>query len=248
MVLSPPHQCHERWVSRASVPPNHSHNSHTVHLLRAHRPACGLIRSQTGQLGGSAVVAPRSKLLAAKHRTTIALPPTGQRTRSPSRRARRRPDRPVVALMGDGSMHYAITAVWAAARHQIPVTVVVTELVAAGIADRDRPTLINARTGRRLTRIASARMGPIGWRQPTGTFCTSSKYERPRFTGQTSTRVRSAQAAFVDGVRSTASSCATKNSDNAERRDDADYAEPSASNATCRWIRRSVSNENGSTI
>jgi hypothetical protein len=45
-------------------------------------------------------------------------------------------------------MHYAITAVWAAARHQIPVTVVVTELVAAGIADRDRPTLINARTFR----------------------------------------------------------------------------------------------------
>jgi len=107
------------------------------------------------------------------------------------------PDRPVVALMGDGSMHYAITALWTAARYQIPVTVVVasnaeygvvkefgvwektpgvpgldvpgldvvataasygvdaheahtvdevTELVAAGIADRDRPTLINART------------------------------------------------------------------------------------------------------
>jgi len=48
--------------------------------------------------------------------------------------------------MGDGSMHYAITALWTAARYQIPVTVVVTELVAAGIADRDRPTLINART------------------------------------------------------------------------------------------------------
>lgn len=38
-------------------------------------------------------------------------------------------------------MHYATTALWAAARHQIPVTVVVT-----GIADRNRPTLINART------------------------------------------------------------------------------------------------------
>jgi benzoylformate decarboxylase len=107
------------------------------------------------------------------------------------------PDRPVVTLMGDGSMHYAITALWTAARYQIPVTIVVasnaeygvvkefgvwektpgvpgldvpgldvvataasygvdaheahsvdevTELVAAGIADRDRPTLINART------------------------------------------------------------------------------------------------------
>jgi benzoylformate decarboxylase len=107
------------------------------------------------------------------------------------------PDRPVVALMGDGSMHYAITALWSAARYQIPVTVVVAsnaeygvvkefgvwektpnvpgldvpgldvvgtaasygvdahdahssdevfELVKAGIADRERPTLINART------------------------------------------------------------------------------------------------------
>lgn len=106
-------------------------------------------------------------------------------------------DRPVVALMGDGSMHYAITALWTAAHYQIPVTVVVAsnaeygvvkqfgvwektpkvpgldlpgldvvataasygvdaheahtvdevaELVRAGIADRDRPTLINAHT------------------------------------------------------------------------------------------------------
>jgi benzoylformate decarboxylase len=107
------------------------------------------------------------------------------------------PDRPVVALMGDGSMHYAITALWTAAQYQIPVTIVVAsnaeygvvkefgvwektpgvpgldlpglnvvataasygvdaheahttdevvELVRAGIADRQRPTLINART------------------------------------------------------------------------------------------------------
>jgi benzoylformate decarboxylase len=107
------------------------------------------------------------------------------------------PDRPVVALMGDGSMHYAITALWTAAHYQIPVTIVVasnaeygvvkefaawektpgvpgldipgldivataasygvdaheahstddvSKLVEAGIADRDRPTLINART------------------------------------------------------------------------------------------------------
>jgi benzoylformate decarboxylase len=107
------------------------------------------------------------------------------------------PDRPVVALMGDGSMHYAITALWTAAHHQIPLTIVVasnaeygvlkefgkwektagipgldlpglnvvgtaasygvdahearstdevTKLVESGIADRKRPTLINART------------------------------------------------------------------------------------------------------
>jgi benzoylformate decarboxylase len=107
------------------------------------------------------------------------------------------PDRPVVALMGDGSMQYAITALWTAARYDIPITVVVasnaeygvvkqfgvwektpdvpgldipglnivdtaasygvdaheahttdevTELVKAGIADRSRPTLINAPT------------------------------------------------------------------------------------------------------
>jgi benzoylformate decarboxylase len=106
------------------------------------------------------------------------------------------PDRPVVALMGDGSMHYAITALWTAAHYQIPVTIVVASnaeygvlkqfggwektpgvpgldlpgldvvataasygvdaheahsteevihLVEAGIADRQRPTLINAR-------------------------------------------------------------------------------------------------------
>ena len=107
------------------------------------------------------------------------------------------PDRPVVAAMGDGSMHYAITALWTAARYEIPITVVVasnaeygvlkefgfieqtpgvpgldlpgldvvgtaasygvdaheahsadevTELVRAGIADRQRPTLINCAT------------------------------------------------------------------------------------------------------
>jgi hypothetical protein len=96
-------------------------------------------------------------------------------------------------------------------------------------------------------------MEPIGWRQPTGTF---SKKGHPQFIevraakvhGADQYGVRSARAAFADGVRSTASSCATRNSDKAERRDDADYAEPSASNATCRWIRLSVSTENGSTI
>ncbi len=107
------------------------------------------------------------------------------------------PDRPVVALMGDGSMQYAITALWTASQYQIPVTIVVAsnaeygvvkefgvwektpgvpgldvpdlnivataasygvdaheahttdevvELVKAGIAERHRPTLINART------------------------------------------------------------------------------------------------------
>ncbi len=106
------------------------------------------------------------------------------------------PERPVVALMGDGSIQYAITALWTAAQYRIPVTVVVAsnaeygvlkqfglieqtsgvpgldlpgldivtiasgygvdaheatdtdhlnELLRSGIADRDRPTLINVR-------------------------------------------------------------------------------------------------------
>ena len=106
------------------------------------------------------------------------------------------PDRPVVALMGDGSIQYAITALWTAAQYNIPVTIVVAsnaeygvlkqfglieqtsgvpgldlpgldivtiatgygvdahnatdtdhldELLRSGIADRDRPTLINVR-------------------------------------------------------------------------------------------------------
>jgi benzoylformate decarboxylase len=106
------------------------------------------------------------------------------------------PDRPVVALMGDGSVHYAITALWTAAHYRIPVTIAVAsnaeygvlrlfgewektaglpgldlpglnivataasygvdayeahntdeviKLVESGIADRERPTLINVR-------------------------------------------------------------------------------------------------------
>jgi benzoylformate decarboxylase len=109
------------------------------------------------------------------------------------------PDRPVVAAMGDGSMHYAITALWTAANYGIPLTIVVAsnseygilkefggiehttgvpgldlpgldivatarsygvdaheakttddvaELLNAGIADRERPTLINITTTR----------------------------------------------------------------------------------------------------
>ena len=107
------------------------------------------------------------------------------------------PDRPVVAAMGDGSMHYAITSLWTAAHYGIPLTIVVAsnseygilkefgviedtsgvpgldlpgldivatarsygvdahqatttddvaELLNVGIADRDRPTLINVTT------------------------------------------------------------------------------------------------------
>ena len=109
------------------------------------------------------------------------------------------PDRPVVAAIGDGSMHYAITALWTASHYAIPLTIVVAsnaeygilkefggiehtsgvpgldlpgldvvatarsygvdaheatstdqvaELVKDGIADRDRPTLINVKTTR----------------------------------------------------------------------------------------------------
>ena len=37
MGLSPPHQCHESWVSGATMAPHRSHNSCTVHLLRSPR-------------------------------------------------------------------------------------------------------------------------------------------------------------------------------------------------------------------
>ena len=43
------------------------------------------------------------------------------------------PDRPVVALMGDGSMHYAITALWTAAAYKIPLTIVVSSNAEYGI-------------------------------------------------------------------------------------------------------------------
>ncbi|MEV4439392.1 benzoylformate decarboxylase [Streptomyces sp. NPDC049577] len=36
-----------------------------------------------------------------------------------------RPDRPVVAVVGDGSAQYAITALWTAAAHHVPVTFVI---------------------------------------------------------------------------------------------------------------------------
>ncbi|MET7797570.1 benzoylformate decarboxylase [Streptomyces decoyicus] len=109
------------------------------------------------------------------------------------------PDRPVIALMGDGSMHYAITSLWTAAHYKIPLTIVVSsndeygvlkqfadiesaigipgldlpelniaataasygidaheandtdqvaEMLRAGVADRERPTLINVRTNK----------------------------------------------------------------------------------------------------
>ena len=35
-----------------------------------------------------------------------------------------RPDRPVVAVVGDGSANYGITALWTAAQHRVPLTVV----------------------------------------------------------------------------------------------------------------------------
>jgi thiamine pyrophosphate-dependent acetolactate synthase large subunit-like protein len=43
------------------------------------------------------------------------------------------PDVPVVALIGDGSMHYAITALWSAANYNIPVTIVVASNAEYGI-------------------------------------------------------------------------------------------------------------------
>lgn len=38
-----------------------------------------------------------------------------------------RPDRPVIALIGDGAMHYTPSALWTAARHHVPVTFVICD-------------------------------------------------------------------------------------------------------------------------
>ncbi|MEV6027760.1 thiamine pyrophosphate-dependent enzyme [Streptomyces sp. NPDC052036] len=35
------------------------------------------------------------------------------------------PDRPLVALLGDGGMQYTVSGLWTAARHRVPVTFVV---------------------------------------------------------------------------------------------------------------------------
>jgi benzoylformate decarboxylase len=43
------------------------------------------------------------------------------------------PDRPVVAAMGDGSIQYAITSLWTAARYGIPLTIVVASNSEYGI-------------------------------------------------------------------------------------------------------------------
>jgi benzoylformate decarboxylase len=39
----------------------------------------------------------------------------------------------VVALMGGGSMHYAITALWTAAHYRVPVTIVVASNAECGV-------------------------------------------------------------------------------------------------------------------
>jgi hypothetical protein len=79
------------------------------------------------------------------------------------------------------------------------------------------------RARRSITRLRSGRMEPMRWRQPTGTFCrrghrSSSKFEWSTPAERSSMRVRSARAAFVDGVRRTRSSSATSNSEKGEHR------------------------------
>jgi benzoylformate decarboxylase len=43
------------------------------------------------------------------------------------------PDKPVVALVGDGSMYYADSALWTAVHHRIPVLYVIANNGAYGI-------------------------------------------------------------------------------------------------------------------
>jgi len=48
------------------------------------------------------------------------------------------PDRPVIALMGDGSMHYAITSLGPRARYKIPLTIVVSSNEEYGVLKQFR--------------------------------------------------------------------------------------------------------------
>ena len=48
------------------------------------------------------------------------------------------PDRPVIALMGDGAMHYAITSLWTATRYKIPLTIVVSSNEEYGVLKQFR--------------------------------------------------------------------------------------------------------------
>ena len=48
------------------------------------------------------------------------------------------PDRPVIALMGDGAMHYAITSLWTASRYKIPLTIVVSSNEEYGVLKQFR--------------------------------------------------------------------------------------------------------------
>ncbi|MEU9441253.1 thiamine pyrophosphate-dependent enzyme [Streptomyces sp. NPDC048304] len=78
------------------------------------------------------------------------------------------PDRPVIPLMGDGSMHYAeiesaagvpgldlpelnivaTAASYGVGAHEAADTYEVADMLRAGVEDRERPTLINVRTNR----------------------------------------------------------------------------------------------------
>jgi benzoylformate decarboxylase len=48
------------------------------------------------------------------------------------------PDRPVIALMGDGAMHYAITSLWTASTYKIPLTIVVASNEEYGVLKQFR--------------------------------------------------------------------------------------------------------------
>jgi hypothetical protein len=69
---------------------------------------------------------------------------------------------PVVALMGDGSMHYAMTALWSAANSNIPVTIVVASNAEYGL----RALRINHRTATRWWRCAAPEAGMFGGNIP----------------------------------------------------------------------------------
>ena len=75
------------------------------------------------------------------------------------------PERPVVAVIGDGSLQYAIAALWSAVAYHVPLTVLVLR--------NEEYAILKwfASSRARWARPASTCRGSTAWRSPAGTGC-----------------------------------------------------------------------------